>query len=250
MKNGMAKRVERAKLQDVKYRDSPDIVVKVVCKYRAELYFKISRKTKFSRLFSAWTDRMDSAMALGGLTTGKGGKQPLSADRVNGTTKSDPSKGGSDTVRFIFSHGGRTLEPEQTPEEVGMEASDEILAVELMDLTEGPGTEVVVGDIPFVFTPFLVALLLPHLNGLRPTTDPRSRVRTKVRQNQRGRNWPKTGQMIPGSTSTQFIRHFTNCLTPPLEPKRLWRSSSTPSSVSVSKTSSASTSSGNVTLNV
>ena len=169
----MAKRVERAKLQDVKYRDSPDIVVKVVCKYRAELYFKISRKTKFSRLFYAWTDRMDSGLALGGLTTGKGGRQLLSADRVNGTTKPDPSKGQSDTVRFIFSHGGRMLEPEQTPEEVGMEACDEILAVELMDLTEGPGTEVVVGDIPLFFTPSPVALLLRHLNELCATANPR-----------------------------------------------------------------------------
>ena len=161
MKNDMAKRVERAKLQDFKYRDSPDIVVKVICKYRAELYFKISRKTKFSRLFHAWTDRMDSALALGaGLgaanattvgTTGKG-RQLLSTDRVNGTAKPDLSKGGPDIIRFIFSHGGRALEPDQTPEEVGMEAGDEILAVELMDLTEGPGTEVVVGDIPFLFT--------------------------------------------------------------------------------------------------
>ena len=55
-------------------------------------------------------------------------------------------------MRFIFSHGGRALEPDQTPEEVGMEAGDEILAVELMDLTEGPGTEVVVGGIPFFST--------------------------------------------------------------------------------------------------
>jgi len=153
MKNDMAKRVERAKLQDIKYRDSPDIVVKVVCKYRAELYFKVSRKTKFSRLFYAWTDRMGSAMAAGaGLgvvnatVVGKGGRQPLSTG--NGTAKPDPPKGGSD-MRFIFSHGGRALEPDQTPEEVGLEAGDEILAVELMDLTEGPGTEVVVGDVPF-----------------------------------------------------------------------------------------------------
>ncbi|KAF9644664.1 hypothetical protein BDM02DRAFT_3174263 [Thelephora ganbajun] len=152
MKNDVAKRVERAKLQDVKYRDSPDIVVKVVCKYRAELYFKISRKTKFSRLFHAWTDRMDSAMTMGvGLgaasattvrSTGKGGRQSLSADRANGIAKPDSSRV-SDTIRFIFSHGGRIIEPEQTPEEVGMETGDEILAVELMDLTEGPGTEVV-----------------------------------------------------------------------------------------------------------
>jgi hypothetical protein len=164
MKSDMAKRVERAKLQDVKYRDSPDIVVKVVCKYRAELYFKISRKTKFSRLFHAWTDRMDSAIAVGaglvaasattvgGPTVGKGGKQ-LSANGVNGTAKPDPSRVESDIVRFIFSHGGRTLEPEQTPEEVGLEVGDEILAVELMDLTVGPGTDVVVGDISFFSTP-------------------------------------------------------------------------------------------------
>ncbi|KAI6120653.1 hypothetical protein EDD16DRAFT_827472 [Pisolithus croceorrhizus] len=58
MKNDMAKRVDRAKMQDIKYREMPDIVVKVVCRYRAELFFKISRKTKFSRLFNAWTDRM------------------------------------------------------------------------------------------------------------------------------------------------------------------------------------------------
>jgi len=157
MKGDMSKRMERAKQQDIKYRDSPDIVVKVVCKYRAELYFKISRKTKFSRLFHAWTDRMDTVLAVGsGIgasnattigTAGKGGRQPLSADKPNGSTKSDPAKGGSDTLQFIFSHGGRTIEPDQTPEEVGMEAGDEILAVELMDLTEGPGTEVVVGDI-------------------------------------------------------------------------------------------------------
>lgn len=81
-------------------------------------------------------------------TTGKDGKQLLSADRPNGSAKLDPGKGGPDTMQFIFSHGGRTVEPEQTPEEVGVETGDEILAVELMDLTEGPGTEVVVGDIP------------------------------------------------------------------------------------------------------
>ena len=158
MKNHIAKRMERANLQDIKYRDSPDIVVKVVCKYRAELYFKVSRKTKFSRLFHAWNDRMDSVLAMAaGLgpanaaavgTTGKGERQLLPTDRPNGTTKSDPAKGGPCTVQFIFSHGGRMVEPEQTPEEVGMETGDEILAVELMDLTEGPGTEVVVGDIP------------------------------------------------------------------------------------------------------
>ena len=171
MKDHMAKRMERTNLQDIKYRDSPDIVVKVVCKYRAELYFKISRKTKFARLFHAWTDRMDSVLAVGGGlgaatvstvgTTGKGGKQLLSTDRLNGAVKSDSARGGLNAIQFIFSHGGRTIEPEQTPEEVGMEAGDEILAVELMDLTEGPGTEVVVGDIPSAPIVFVSRRLIP-----------------------------------------------------------------------------------------
>jgi hypothetical protein len=39
-------------MQDLKYRQSPDIVVKVVCRYRAEL-FKISRKMKHVKFFAA-----------------------------------------------------------------------------------------------------------------------------------------------------------------------------------------------------
>ncbi|OBZ79272.1 hypothetical protein A0H81_01563 [Grifola frondosa] len=138
MKNDMAKRAERAKIQDVKYREMPDIVVRVVCKYRAELYFKISRKTKLSRLFNAWTDRMES---------NSGAKKSGNVSPANGTAKSDAastsafSQAGSSTMQFVFSHSGRTLETDQTPEEAGIEDGDVILAVELMDLTEGPGTE-------------------------------------------------------------------------------------------------------------
>ena len=147
MKNDMAKRAERAKIQDVKYREMPDIVVKVVCKYRAELFFKISRKTKLSRLFNAWTERMESNAKKGESNTKS---QPLGASvaassQVNGTSSSHSTPPSSSSMQFIFSHGGRTLEADQTPEEVGMEEGDEILAVEIMDLTEGPGTEDVVG---------------------------------------------------------------------------------------------------------
>jgi hypothetical protein len=132
MKNDMAKRLERSKIQDVKYRDMPDIVVKVVCKYRAELFFKISRKTKFSRLFNAWTDRME---------TNGGKKGDIKGTFVNGSGKSDTSSNAATSMQFVFSHGGRSLEADQTPEEAGVEDGDEILAVEMMDLTEGPGTE-------------------------------------------------------------------------------------------------------------
>lgn len=146
MKNDMAKRVDKAKMQDMKYREMPDIVVKVVCRYRAELFFKISRKTKLSRLFNAWTDRME------GTTTKKGdGKAAAGTGaHLNGLAKSEIASTHSwnstsaSSMQFIFSHNGRTLDAEHTPEEQGMEDGDEILAVELMDLTEGPGIDALV----------------------------------------------------------------------------------------------------------
>ncbi|KAI0800629.1 hypothetical protein C8Q74DRAFT_1191601 [Fomes fomentarius] len=140
MKNDMAKRAERAKVQESKYREMPDIVVRVVCKYRAELYFKISRKTKLSRLFNAWTDRMETniSSSVGTNSIGKKGISPLVNGTLVGSTSGSVS---SSSMQFIFSHSGRTLEPDQTPEEAGIEDGDVILAVELMDLTDGPGTE-------------------------------------------------------------------------------------------------------------
>lgn len=149
MKNDMAKRAERAKIQDTKYREMPDIVVKVVCKYRAELFFKISRKTKLSRLFNAWTERMESGVTSARRIDAKSPLPPMSP-QVNGTGRSDAgsvSSSGStskSSVQFLFTHAGRSLESEQTPEDAGMEDGDEILAVELMDLTDGAGTEIVV----------------------------------------------------------------------------------------------------------
>lgn len=143
MKNDMAKRMDKAKMLDMKYREMPDIIVKVVCRYRAELFFKISRKTKFSRLFNAWTDRMDGTSAKKGdgkAATGTGA-------HFNGSAKSEVASThawnstSTSSVQFIFSHNGRTLDADHTPEEQGMEDGDEILAVELMDLTEGSGLD-------------------------------------------------------------------------------------------------------------
>ncbi|KIK07268.1 hypothetical protein K443DRAFT_201097 [Laccaria amethystina LaAM-08-1] len=137
--NDLAKRADKAKAQDIKYREMPDIVVKVVCRYRAELYFKISRKTKFSRLFNAWGSRMERA---------GGSKDDLDVDgssmgQTNGSARSDAAgtslsglPPSNPTMQFIFTHNGRTVEADQTPEEIGMDEGDELLAVELMDLTE------------------------------------------------------------------------------------------------------------------
>jgi len=145
MKNDLAKRADKARMQDMKYREMPDIVVKVVCRYRAELFFKISRKTKLSRLFNACTDRMERP-AVG--KKGSGGNDGAGGNLMNGSAKSEaastqPSGSAitSPTMQFIFTHNGRSLEAEQTPEEAGMEDGDEILAVEMMDLTEGPGPD-------------------------------------------------------------------------------------------------------------
>ncbi|KAJ8593226.1 hypothetical protein M405DRAFT_811327 [Rhizopogon salebrosus TDB-379] len=142
MRADMVKRIDKTKMQDTKYREMPDIVVKVVCRYRAELFFKISRKTKFSRLFNAWTDRME---ATGGKN--EEGKSAVSGRQMNGSAKSEAASthtAGStapSSMQFIFSHNGRTIDADQTPEEQGVEDGDEILAVELMDLTEGPGLD-------------------------------------------------------------------------------------------------------------
>ncbi|CAE6512692.1 unnamed protein product [Rhizoctonia solani] len=84
-----------------------DIVVKVVCKFREELFFKINRKTKLTRLFSTWESRMD-------------------------TTSGDKK---SSRTHFIFTHAGRTIDWESTPDQAGIENNDVIMAVELMDLT-------------------------------------------------------------------------------------------------------------------
>lgn len=155
MKSDMTKRAEKVKVQDVKYREMPDIVVKVVCRYRAELFFKISRKTKLSRLFNAWTERMETGSGPGTAAGGKkgadgGGKGTNAGGQANGSAKTDAASTGSTSyatpsalsMQFVFTHNGRSVDADQTPEEAAMEDGDEILAVELMDLTEeGPAAE-------------------------------------------------------------------------------------------------------------
>ena len=135
-------------MQDLKYRQSPDIVVKVICRYRAELFFKISRKTKLVKLFAAWTDRMETGGGggSGGGSGTKAGDPNVPSRLVNGVVPgASPSSAGSG-ANFIFTHSGRQVDAEQTPEEAGMEDGDEILAVELMDLTEGPCADAPVSD--------------------------------------------------------------------------------------------------------
>ena len=139
MKADLSKRTDKAKQKDTKYRETPDIVVKVNCRYRAELFFKISRKTKVSRLITSWTERMESAGGkLGGDTKEIGGKNGhLQSETASTQHSGSPSS--NSPIQFIFTFNGRSIEANQTFEEIGIDDDDEILAVELMDLTEGGG---------------------------------------------------------------------------------------------------------------
>jgi len=136
MKTDFAKRADKARQQEIKYREMPDIVVRVSCRYRAELFFKVSRKIQLSRLISSWTERMEET--TGGTEEGRQDSSESSLDAANGsgspTRTLPPNLGG---IQFIFTYNGRILDGEHTPEDVGMDEGDEIIAVELMDLTEG-----------------------------------------------------------------------------------------------------------------
>ena len=139
MKVDLSKRTDKAKQKDTKYRETPDIVVKVNCRYRAELFFKISRKTKVSRLISSWTERMEFAGGkLGGDTKEIGSKNGFVPSETASTQHSSSPPSNS-PMQFIFTFNGRSIEANQTFEEIGIDDDDEILAVELMDLTEGGG---------------------------------------------------------------------------------------------------------------
>ena len=134
MKNDFAKRADKARQQELKYLEMPDIVVRVSCRYRAELFFKVSRKIKLSRLISSWTERMEET--AGGVEGGGQDSPESSVDAANGNgspKRTFPPRG----IQFIFTYNGRILDGDQTPEDVGMDEGDEIIAVELMDLTEG-----------------------------------------------------------------------------------------------------------------
>lgn len=174
MKTDFAKRADKAKLQDVKYREMPDIVVKVVCRYRAELFFKISRKTKLSRLINSWTERMErtggkpSDSQDGNGTGSMNGSAKAEAASTHYTGSSAPNSG----MQFIFTFNGRMLEADQTPEEIGIDEGDEILAVELMDLTEGgEGSEEWVSE--FDLTSIVVILWVYGFIGRACGTPPR-----------------------------------------------------------------------------
>jgi len=142
MKTDFGKRADKAKQQDTKYRETPDIVVKVNCLYRAQLFFKISRKTKLSRLMTSWTERMERTRGqLGDTKVDEriGSMSGFVQSEAASTQHSGPPTSNS-PMQFIFTFNGRRVEEDQTPEEIGIDDGDEFLAVELMDLTEGGGS--------------------------------------------------------------------------------------------------------------
>jgi hypothetical protein len=101
--------------QDDFNKGPEDFILKVVCKYRAELFFKVTRKTKLNRIFRAWTARMNAG-----------------SDSKQSEASVVPAK----AIDFMFSYNGVVLDGEQTPEEVGIEGDEILVAVEIMDLTD------------------------------------------------------------------------------------------------------------------
>src|ERR1700733_2822822 len=106
------------------------IFVKVHCKHRAELYFKMTEQTKFARLFKAWSARMDMSAPpnTSAIAEEKIQSKPEVENKDETATPSPPD--------FIYTHNGRPISPDMTVDDVGVEDGDIIVAVELVDLTE------------------------------------------------------------------------------------------------------------------
>lgn len=95
-----------------------------------------------SRLFTAWAERMDTNAKkpahVNGATVGGAGKEiPAKSSKEQNGQNAAPAASSPPMMAFMYTHQGRTLQADMTVEEAGIEDADEILAVELMDLT-GP----------------------------------------------------------------------------------------------------------------
>lgn len=104
------------------------------------MFFKVGRKKRLSALFDVWTNRMESQDLPPLRKTSSNG----SGAQVNGapSVKSDAASIQSATsttvpLSFIFTHQGRTLDASLSIAEAGIEDGDELIAIEMMDLT-GP----------------------------------------------------------------------------------------------------------------
>ncbi|KAF8314438.1 hypothetical protein DL93DRAFT_2058080 [Clavulina sp. PMI_390] len=112
------------------------ICIKIMCRYRAELYFKITRHTKFERLFKAWASRMDTT------TTASTNGAPPPTKKGTSATVTPPNPPPTSVPpktpppAFIYTYNGRPLGDDLTLDDVGMEDGDTIIAVEMVDLTE------------------------------------------------------------------------------------------------------------------
>lgn len=111
------------------------VTLKVVCKYRAELYFKMTRQTKFDKLFKAWSSRMDfNNTSNYSSTNSRSNSASEDGDEYDDLV---PMNGKTDGgAAFVYTHNGRPIGEEMTVDDVGVEDGDTIVAVELVDLTE------------------------------------------------------------------------------------------------------------------
>jgi len=79
----------------------------------------------------------EGSINIGGVITDEKRAGPVTT--VNEVARLDGSGTPSrPPLQYIFTHNGRSIESDQTPEDANMEDGDDIIAVELMDLTDSP----------------------------------------------------------------------------------------------------------------
>ncbi|KAK4685666.1 hypothetical protein P7C73_g4478, partial [Tremellales sp. Uapishka_1] len=105
-----------------------DILVSVSSRYRGDLWFRIPRRKKLRYLFESWRSKM--------MDSTNGFENPAEPkSKIKGFADKTASAVGPMQL-FVFTLYGRVLEEDFTPDELQMCDHDEIVAFEMLDLTE------------------------------------------------------------------------------------------------------------------
>ncbi|CDZ98757.1 Taxilin family [Phaffia rhodozyma] len=132
------------------------IHVRIFCESRKhQLYFKVLRHRPLKRMFAAWTDRVqDMSHSTANLDSDVLPPSSSSSARTRGKSRADTkrarllkttSEEAAATIltnvsleqpgpKFIFCYAGKVIGDEMTPDGIGLDDGDSILAIEVVDL--------------------------------------------------------------------------------------------------------------------
>lgn len=110
---------------------SNHITFVISSRYRRPLWFKVHRLNKLSSVFSNWLDRQEDSTVPADqpVITPKASKKARLA-AINAAAAAPPKP------KFVFTHAGEVIDSTMTASEVGLNDNDEMVAFELVDLTE------------------------------------------------------------------------------------------------------------------